>query len=146
MNKLTLPLSALAQVESRWPGFTAHVTALGSIEGGALSIAADQYAAAWGAFYAANMPAASARGTLLPVTFSTKVRRAIDAMRRWAAGGFGFVERRARRQRQAACEACDAWVPSGNLGFGECRDPRCGCTRAKQWLPTETCPRGKWPK
>lgn len=74
-----------------------------------------------------------------------KVTRLLRALAKWARGGFGLVERRARALRRRACEACPFWAKRGNLGLGECRHPACGCTRVKRWLATERCPVGKWP-
>ncbi len=79
------------------------------------------------------------------VPIAAKAHHLGRALMRWAKGGFGFVDWRTRRLRRQACEACEAWRPKGNLGFGECTDLRCGCTKLKRWLPGETCPRGKWP-
>ena len=50
-----------------------------------------------------------------------------------------------RDQRLATCRACDLWNEGGNVGFGECTHSKCGCTRFKHGLATETCPIGKWP-
>lgn len=69
----------------------------------------------------------------------------LTAVRRWQAAGFPLAPGRVRRVRGAICAACPYWAGSGNLGFGECRAPGCGCTRAKIWLATEACPLGKWP-
>jgi hypothetical protein len=80
------------------------------------------------------------------LTLGAKARNLAAALTRWARARFPLADRWQRRRRRAACLACDAWRPTGNLGFGECSDPRCGCTKLKRWLATETCPRGKWPR
>lgn len=49
-----------------------------------------------------------------------------------------------RDRRLAICRACEFWNEAGNIGLGECRHSRCGCTRFKHGLATETCPAGKW--
>lgn len=49
-----------------------------------------------------------------------------------------------RERRLAICRQCDLWSEEGNVGFGECRHSKCGCTRFKHGLVTETCPAGKW--
>ena len=46
--------------------------------------------------------------------------------------------------RFKVCSACPRFRAGGNLGFGECTHPACGCTRAKGRFATETCPDGKW--
>ena len=75
-------------------------------------------------------------------------RKAVHLVRaglRWIRGGMGIADRAARLERRLICEGCLMWRPAGNAGLGECIDPRCGCSRFKRWLPTETCPQGKWP-
>lgn len=49
-----------------------------------------------------------------------------------------------RERRLAICRSCEFWREAGNLGFGECKHSKCGCTRLKHGLATETCPLGKW--
>jgi len=60
----------------------------------------------------------------------------------WAKGGFGKVSAEAHEQRMVICRACEFWNPSGLAGMGQCT--KCGCSGAKQWLPTSACPIGKW--
>jgi hypothetical protein len=48
------------------------------------------------------------------------------------------------QRRSIICDSCDLWKPLGNMGFGECTHEKCGCTRFKRGLATETCPLGKW--
>lgn len=104
----------------------------------------------WGCYGRCGDPAVS-RATLSPLpprqSFSLphKARRLTLAVIKWAKVGFALISSRDRLHRRAICGACPAYRPAGNLWLGECTDIRCGCTRFKQWLPTETCPRGKWP-
>jgi hypothetical protein len=51
-----------------------------------------------------------------------------------------------RDERLSICRACDLWNEGGNVGLGECTHSKCGCTRFKHGLATETCPLGKWPQ
>lgn len=74
----------------------------------------------------------------------TKGRRLMMAFRRWNREGRKLSTRDVRRQRKTICDACPYWNAKGNLGLGECRAPGCGCTRAKVWLASETCPLKKW--
>lgn len=69
--------------------------------------------------------------------------RALDAI---VEGDPLFVTKEVRAARKSICASCEYWSSMGNLGFGECRHPQCGCTRFKQFLATETCPMGKWPE
>ena len=76
------------------------------------------------------------------------------AMARWAAAGFPTVTEATYQARSVQCEgagghpACQFWDPTGWLGLGKCKAPKCGCTRFKRWLATERCrhPAGsRWP-
>lgn len=73
-----------------------------------------------------------------------KPRRLLAAMVKWSRGGFRIADYLARQRRRAICHACPIYDRSGNAGLGACRHARCGCTGAKRWLATETCPLGKW--
>lgn len=55
------------------------------------------------------------------------------------------VSAEVKEQRLAICRACELWNEGGNVGLGECTHSKCGCTRFKHGLATETCPLGKWP-
>lgn len=77
----------------------------------------------------------------------TKIMRAKAEIAQWRGQGGGIVSREIRAQRLAQCKACEYYKASGNLMFGECRAPGCGCTRAKLWLASTTCPHpagAKW--
>jgi hypothetical protein len=74
-----------------------------------------------------------------------KARRLGLALVKWARVGFSIAPVLQRRQRRAICHACPAYDRTGHAGLGACRDPRCGCTSLKRWLPTERCPQNKWP-
>lgn len=63
------------------------------------------------------------------------------SMTTWAWSGFK-VSAQAYDQRMAVCRACEFWEEHSRLGYGKCQ--KCGCGRAKQWLPHESCPIGKW--
>ena len=70
----------------------------------------------------------------------TKLRRLRLELLAWKSAGCPMTPRAVRRQRIAFCEACKFYKPGGNLGFGECHAPGCGCSRAKLWLATSKCP------
>lgn len=74
----------------------------------------------------------------------TKAARLKAALQEWRRAGLPLASRAARKERQACCDACEYYRPTGNLGLGECTAPGCGCTRAKLWLATSVCPLGKW--
>lgn len=73
-----------------------------------------------------------------------KLRNLKRALKRWLASGCRMAPSGVRKARLAVCFQCEHWHAAGNLGLGECRAPGCGCTRAKAWLATESCPLGKW--
>lgn len=100
---------------------------------------------AWGQ-YGTGEGAPAVRGRPSPVGIWLKIARAVVAVQIWAKAGFPVAAFAVRLERRAICEACPAWRPKGNLGLGECVDPRCGCSRLKRWLATERCPAGKWPE
>lgn len=70
----------------------------------------------------------------------TKLDRAKRELTTWAENGFPVVSKEIRRARLQACKGCHLWSRFGNLGFGECLHPACGCTRAKLALATSRCP------
>lgn len=76
----------------------------------------------------------------------TKAKRATIELWAWARRGAPLASREQRKARQAACEACEFYKATGNLGFGECGAPGCGCSRAKTWLLTAKCPHPNGPR
>lgn len=66
------------------------------------------------------------------------------AMKKWVASGCQLAPSKVRKIRSSICSMCPYWNGDGNIGLGECKAPGCGCTRAKVWLATESCPIGKW--
>jgi len=70
----------------------------------------------------------------------TKLGRAKNDLKVWNAAGRPIASKAVRAQRLAACKACAYFNPKGNLLFGECKAPGCGCTRAKLFLLTAKCP------
>jgi len=89
-----------------------------------------------------------------PPTAWQKARHLIRALARWHKEGRPVTPKPLRQSRLAVCiggqdrPPCPYWNTAGNLGFGECQAPGCGCTKFKAWLLTERCthPEGsKWP-
>lgn len=62
-----------------------------------------------------------------------------------ARGDSLFVTPETLAARTAACSACDLWDPRARFGLGKCRHAKCGCTKLKRWLTTESCPLTLWP-
>lgn len=76
----------------------------------------------------------------------TKAKRATKELWLWARQGAPIAPRERRKARQAACDACPFYKATGNLGFGECGAPGCGCSRVKTWLLTAKCPHPEGPR
>ncbi len=70
----------------------------------------------------------------------TKAGRLLRALKEFNAQGRPLASKPVRRERLAACAACELYAPEGNWGWGECRAPGCGCTKFKAWLLSEKCP------
>lgn len=62
----------------------------------------------------------------------------------WAKAGFGRASDEELGRRRAICAEvpCPHWDHSAYLGMGGCH--LCGCSRAKLYLATASCPMGKW--
>lgn len=74
-------------------------------------------------------------------SLSTKAIRLVKEVGAWVSGGAVMVPTDVHAARLSACQACSYYAANGNAGFGECRHPGCGCTRAKLLLATSTCPK-----
>lgn len=72
----------------------------------------------------------------------TEAGRLRASMAQWVKHGFPRVAEEIYTNRIQACRACEFWEEHSRLGYGKCK--KCGCGRAKQWLPHESCPIGKW--
>lgn len=94
-----------------------------------------------------------ADGSFVPVGIKPGVIKKgkilLRALRSWVSAGLPIAPPVTRKARLSACAGCDLWNPEGNMGFGECKHPSCGCSQFKAWLLTETCPHPKgsrWPQ
>lgn len=69
------------------------------------------------------------------------------AMVEWVKRGAPVVPESTYTARLIACRSCPGhhWDESARLGAGKCTHPKCGCTKAKLWLGTSTCPLRHWP-
>lgn len=56
--------------------------------------------------------------------------------------GFKRVSEEAFNQRLSICNDCNYWDKEGFFGYGRCK--ACGCSKAKLWLATSSCPIKKW--
>jgi len=81
-------------------------------------------------------------------SFSEKAKNASEAGIRLAKAVISNqrirVSEEEKNKRLSICRACEYWNERGNIGLGECKHPQCGCTRFKQGLATESCPKGLW--
>ncbi len=60
----------------------------------------------------------------------------------WAKAGFKVVSEEDFAKRKEICGSCEFWKGDANMGTGKCL--KCGCSGAKLWLATSTCPINKW--
>jgi len=65
-----------------------------------------------------------------------------DAMIMWAKSGFKTAPEEQYKDRKALCQACPEWDGEGYFGAGACK--QCGCSGAKLYLASSTCPLKKW--
>jgi hypothetical protein len=72
------------------------------------------------------------------------VRNFLSSMHGASKGGFKHVPAEVMEVRLTRCRACDYWDENARFGFGKCKHPECGCTKAKLWLARERCPQGFW--
>lgn len=66
------------------------------------------------------------------------------AIGRIARRGLRFVDASAYAARLEQCRGCPQWDEAGFAGLGRCRHRKCGCSRLKLLLATESCPIGNW--
>lgn len=69
------------------------------------------------------------------------------AMVEWVKRGAPVVPEATYQARLIACRSCPGhhWDEAARMGAGKCSHPSCGCTKAKLWLGTSTCPIKHWP-
>ena len=60
----------------------------------------------------------------------------------WAKAGFKVASEEDFAKRKEICGSCEFWKGDANMGTGKCL--KCGCSGAKLWLATSTCPINKW--
>jgi hypothetical protein len=56
--------------------------------------------------------------------------------------GFKKVTPEQHAERMAICNTCQFWDGKARMGMGKCA--KCGCTGAKQWLSSSSCPINLW--
>lgn len=66
----------------------------------------------------------------------------VKSLKAWAKSGFKTVSKKEIDARLAICRKCEFWQEDGNFSLGRCE--KCGCTKYKLYLKTESCPIGKW--
>jgi hypothetical protein len=65
-----------------------------------------------------------------------------SAMVEAAKTGFKKVTSDQHAQRMSICNSCQFWDGKARMGMGKCS--KCGCTGAKQWLASSSCPINLW--
>jgi len=62
----------------------------------------------------------------------------------WVKSGLPLVTKEIYKQRLKICKNCQYWLPNARLGMGKCNHSKCGCTKIKLKLATESCPIKLW--
>lgn len=65
-----------------------------------------------------------------------------SSITRFAKSGFKLADDETLKSRNDICSSCEFWQSTARLGLGKCL--KCGCTSAKLFLRTESCPIKKW--
>ena len=76
--------------------------------------------------------------------FIDEAKNMTKALSRWSKSGFKLASNKIIGQRKDFCMKCSFWEHGARLGLGKCNHEKCGCTKIKWWLATESCPIGKW--
>jgi hypothetical protein len=66
------------------------------------------------------------------------------AISKWMKAGFPVANEKTISERKESCLNCQFWKKEARIGLGKCIHEKCGCTKLKWWLSTESCPIGKW--
>lgn len=77
-----------------------------------------------------------------PPTMAEKARNFSRAMVDWVANGFKVITHEQFEERQSICNQCPYWRGESMLGYGSCA--KCGCSGLKLYLPSQSCPDGRW--
>lgn len=79
-----------------------------------------------------------------PPPISSQLKTFSKAMVDFAGSGFKKVSQEVFDKRMNECNKCEFWQKNALAGMGRCM--KCGCSGAKQWMPTQQCPIGRWGK
>lgn len=75
-------------------------------------------------------------------TWDEMISNFANATISWAKSGFKLASKECLEKRKQLCVACEQWDRNKFLGSGGCN--ACGCSTAKLYMATSTCPIGKW--
>jgi hypothetical protein len=76
----------------------------------------------------------------MPLT--QKITSFIGEMAKSAKSGFKMASEEEILKRKSICQSCPHWNQNAFMGSGKCKI--CGCSGAKLWLATSSCPIKKW--
>lgn len=65
-----------------------------------------------------------------------------NATLRFVKAGFKLADDETLKRRNILCTSCEFWKANARLGLGKCM--KCGCSSAKLYLASESCPIKKW--
>jgi hypothetical protein len=135
---ISLSISDLEKTSKDRPvGYKEHVLSLGKEMDGRVWLKPEDY------LYLAKY---YREGAPPEPKLSDSIDNLFQAIGRWSKSGFAVASSETIEKRKEACEACPYWDSSARLGLGICKHAKCGCTKLKWWLQTETCPDNRWPE
>lgn len=123
---MRIPIEQIAEASKHRPkGYFEDVVGSGSIVEGHLEISEKKWIELRGKYSGSNL--------------FLKFLRSVFV---WIKAGAPVPSILLYRFRRPICGRCTFWNNKAMMGLGRCG--KCGCTRAKLWLKTETCPIGNW--
>lgn len=123
----------------RKPGYIEAVLAAANRDGDKLGLTEEEFTRIRDQF---SIPP-SILNSLQEPTLGSELSELAAALAEWTASGFKLANSDQIAIRRSVCIQCDFWDRTARVGLGRCR--RCGCTRIKWWIETESCPASKWP-
>lgn len=79
-----------------------------------------------------------------PPSVKAIVGNLFSALAREFKGGFKVVAKNIFESRLTTCRSCPYWEDDARMGLGKCNHPKCGCTRLKLHLASQSCPQNLW--
>lgn len=126
---IKLKLSSIQKAD-RPPQYYNDVISSGTISGGYVLLENDKYVELANKYREIKQPDKS------------PIENFKESMSRWVDAGLPVISDEEFDRRLSICRSCEFWKEGGNLYLGKCE--KCGCTKFKLKLATESCPIGNW--